>query len=222
MIMNIKKLILGIFLFTAAILLVAFSYNPQGSHGNINETVKIGTQEWMSENLNVSTFRNGDIIAEAKTNEEWEKARAGGQPVWCYYDTDPGNGKKYGKLYNWYAVNDTRGLAPEGWHIPGDEEWNELVDYLGTSNAGTKMKGISGWNNNGNGTNECGFNGLPGGYRYSSDGTFNNIGDYGYWWSSTENLSNNAWYRVANCFDGYIGRYPGNKRTGFSVRCIKD
>jgi len=220
--MKIRNLLLRNILFTGTILLVASGYSPKGKDGDTYKRVKIGNQEWMSENLNVSTFRSGDIIYEAKTNEEWEKARAEGKPAWCYYDSKPDNGKKYGKLYNWYAVNDIKGLAPEGWHIPSDEEWNKLVEYLGTSDAGIKIKGTSGWNNNGNGTNECGFNGLPGGYRYSSDGTFNNIGDYGYWWSSTENLSNNAWYRVVNCFDGYIGRYPGNKRTGFSVRCIKD
>jgi uncharacterized protein (TIGR02145 family) len=110
------------------------------------KSVKIGTQTWMTENLNVSTFRNGDPIPEVKTNEEWKKAGENKQPAWCYYDNDPKNGAKYGKLYNWYAVNDPRGLAPAGWHIPTDEEWTTLGDHLGDDD-GKKMKSTSGWDN---------------------------------------------------------------------------
>ena len=111
------------------------------------QTVTIGTQVWMTKNLDVATFRNGDPIPQAKTNEEWEKAGENQQPAWCYYDNDPANGAKYGKLYNWYAVNDSRGLAPVGYHIPSDDEWTKLTDFLGgESVAGTKMKSKSGWN----------------------------------------------------------------------------
>lgn len=110
------------------------------------KSVKIGTQIWMTENLNVSTFRNGDAIPEAKTNEEWEQAGQNKQPAWCYYNNDPKNGAKYGKLYNWFAVNDSRGLAPEGWHIPTDYEWTVLTDYLGGGEfAGGKLKSKIGW-----------------------------------------------------------------------------
>jgi TolA-binding protein len=109
------------------------------------KSVKIGTQTWMAENLNVSTFRNGDPIMEAKTNEEWEKAGKEGKPAWCNYENDPKNGAKYGKLYNWYAVNDPRGLAPAGWHVPSDAEWTTLGDQLGDE-ASNKMKSTSGWN----------------------------------------------------------------------------
>jgi uncharacterized protein (TIGR02145 family) len=98
----------------------------------------------MTENLNVSTFRNGDPIPEAKTKEEWESAVNNHQPAWCYYDNDPKNGAKYGKLYNWYAVSDPRVLAPNGWHIPIDAEWSILENYLG-EDAGKKMKNASGW-----------------------------------------------------------------------------
>ncbi|MBM3455516.1 MAG: hypothetical protein FJX80_10255, partial [Bacteroidetes bacterium] len=108
------------------------------------KSVKIGAQTWMAENLNVSTFRNGDPIPEAKTNEEWEKAGKEGKPAWCYYENDSKNGAKYGKLYNWYAVNDSRGLAPTGWHIPSDAEWTTLENQLG-DDAGKKMKSTSGW-----------------------------------------------------------------------------
>ncbi len=108
------------------------------------KSVKIGNQTWMAENLNVSTFRNGDPIPQAKTNEEWEKAGKDGRPAWCYYENDPKNGAKYGKLYNWHAVNDSRGLAPTGWHIPTDAEWTTLDNQLGDA-AGKKMKSTSGW-----------------------------------------------------------------------------
>ena len=116
------------------------------SDGKVYKTVVIGSQTWMSENLNVSTFRNGDPIPEAKTNEEWKKAGKEGKPAWCYYDNDPKNGAKYGKLYNWYAVNDPRGLAPTGWHVPTKAEWGTLVEQLG-NDAEKKMKSQSGWNN---------------------------------------------------------------------------
>jgi uncharacterized protein (TIGR02145 family) len=109
------------------------------------QEIKIGPQIWATKNLDVITFRNGDTIPEAKTNEEWKKAGEEGKPAWCYYDNDPENGKKYGKLYNWYAVNDPRGLAPKGWHVPSDAEWIVLIDYLGGEEvAGTKMKSSSG------------------------------------------------------------------------------
>ena len=111
------------------------------------QTITIGTQVWMTKNLDVATFRNGDPIPQAKTNEEWEKAGENQQPAWCYYDNDSTNGAKYGKLYNWYAVNDSRELAPVGYHIPSDAEWTKLTDFLGgESVAGTKMKSKSGWN----------------------------------------------------------------------------
>lgn len=125
------KLVLSYLLLTAAITLHA-------------QTVTIGSQVWMTKNLDVSTFRNGDPIPQAKTEEEWKKAGGNRQPAWCYYDNDPANGAKYGKLYNWYAVIDPRGLAPAGYHIPSDAEWTKLKDYLG-SDAGTKMKSKSGW-----------------------------------------------------------------------------
>jgi uncharacterized protein (TIGR02145 family) len=108
------------------------------------KSVKIGNQTWMTENLNVERFRNGDLIPQAKTNVEWEKAGKEGKPAWCYYDNDPKNGAKYGKLYNWYAVNDPRGLAPAVWHIPTDTEWSTLDNQLG-DDAGKKMKSTSGW-----------------------------------------------------------------------------
>jgi len=186
------------------------------------QTVTIGTQVWMTKNLDVSTFRNGDPIPEAKTNEEWEKAGENQQPAWCYYNNYPANGAKYGKLYNWYAVNDSRGLAPSGYHIPSDAEWTILTDFLGGDEvAGTKMMSKSGWAENGKGTNTSGFSGLPGGNR-SGNGPFYDVGGDGYWWSSTEGRTLVAWIRTLHYDDGYVLRYNLNKGDGFSVRCLRD
>jgi uncharacterized protein (TIGR02145 family) len=184
-------------------------------------TIRIGTQSWAIANLNVSTFRNGDTIPEAKTNEEWKKAGDAQKPAWCYYNNDPANGPKYGKLYNWYAVNDPRGLAPKGWTLSGDTDWAMLVNYLGGQGvAGTKIKSTKGWIDSNNGTNESGFNGLPGGYRVEN-GTFQNLGSIGSWWSSTENNSLSAFdhYLVLS---GSVGRSNSPKQRGSSVRCLKE
>lgn len=112
------------------------------------QTVTIGTQVWATKNLNVTTFRNGDPIPQAKTDAEWKAAGENKQPAWCYYDNNAANGAKYGILYNWYAVNDPRGLAPEGFHIPTDSEWDTLVSFLGGEDvARKKMKSAIGWEN---------------------------------------------------------------------------
>ena len=141
------------------------------------QTVTIGTQTWMTKNLDVATFRNGDVIPQAKTDEEWQAAGENKSPAWCYYDNDPKNGTKYGKLYNWYAVNDARGLALTGYHIPTDKEWTVLSTFIGGEEfAGEKMKSSIGWNDAGNGNNSSGFSGLPGGCR-NDYGVFNNVGN---------------------------------------------
>ena len=202
------------------------------------QTVTIGTQVWMTKNLDVVTFRNGDSIPEAKTDEEWVKAGENQQPAWCYYDNDPANGAKYGKLYNWYAVNDSRGLAPAGWHVPSDAEWITLIYYLdpnaygilfdgeegGSNTAGGKMKssGTQYWvSPNLDATNESGFSGLPGGNRLSN-GAFYGIGDGGIWWSSTEHDTTNAWFRALSYNHGYVFRSYSNEQIGVSVRCLRD
>ena len=190
-----------------------------------NNEVKIGTQIWTTKNLEVSTFRNGEAIPEAKSEKEWVKAVESKQPAWCYYDNDIQNGKKYGKRYNCYAVNDSRGLAPKGYHIPSDAEWTVLTDFLGGEfKAGDKMKSKTGWQKNGkksgNGNNSSGFNGLPGGSRYN-DGPLSNIGMVGFWWSSTENDTSAAWYRLLGYYNGNVYR-DFNRWEGYSVRCLKD
>ena len=189
------------------------------SSDKVYEEVQIGKQIWMAKNLDVTHFRNGDPIPEARTNKEWEKARDDNQPALCFYDNKDSNGKQYGKLYNWHAVNDPRGLAPKGYHIPSDEEWTILTDYLGGGlKAGKKMKSSFGWDSNSNGTNSSGFEGLPGGLR-NDDGPFNDIGYYGIWWSSEEFGKYNAWYRDLSGSSGSVSRSASQLGFGFSVRC---
>ena len=210
-------------LILSAVVMTAMMLSSCG--GGASKEVTIGIQVWMSENLNVDKFRNGDPIPEAKTDEEWAKAGRNGEPAWCYYDNNPDNGDRYGKLYNWYAVNDPRGLAPEGWEIPSDEDWSRLADFLGgKSVAGTKMKSTDFWadyeGKSGNGTNESGFSGLPGGDRDNS-GAFYYVGELGEWWSSTERSTFNAWDRNLGYNYGRVGRNYGRKEGGFSVRCLR-
>jgi uncharacterized protein (TIGR02145 family) len=197
--------------------------------GNTYRTVSIGDQVWMAENLNVDRFRNGDVIPEVKTAEEWKKAGEAQQPAWCYYDNrrvqDAPLGSNLGKLYNWYAVADTRGLCPTGWHVPSDDDWTMLTNYLGgAETAGLKMKSSYGWKDNGNGSNNSGFNGLPGGYRSYANGYFSGVGNLGYWWSSTEFNTVSAWTRDLYYLngDGSADRDDNPKGDGFSVRCLRD
>lgn len=163
--------------------------------GKVYKTVRIGSQVWMAENLNYATGNS-----------------------WCY-DNNSSNCKRYGRLYDWETA---RRACPTGWRLPSDGDWTRLVDYLrGDRVAGTKMKSSSGWEGSGNGTNESGFSGLPGGSRYSN-GTFGLIGKYGYWWSSTENDSSSAWYRTLYYSNGLVTRTTDDKVEGLSVRCFRD
>jgi uncharacterized protein (TIGR02145 family) len=184
--------------------------------------MKKSTQIWAAANLDVSSFRNGDLIPEAVTREEWDEAAAQLTPAWCYYDNNPVNNSKYGKLYNWYAVNDPRGLAPDGWRIPSDTEWALFINNQGGKDiAGKKMKSTQGWNDRGNGDNSSGFDALPGGFR-AYNGRFLNEGDFGYWWSSTEYNPFSAWYRILYCSYIFVYRDFYFKGYGMSVRCLKD
>ena len=185
--------------------------------------VTIGNQVWTSKNLDVSKFKNGEEIPEAETKDQWKAFSDANEAAWCYYENKGENGTTYGKLYNWYAVNDPRGLAPTGFHIPTDKEWTTLTNYLGGQQiAGAKMKSNTGWEYHGNGTNSSAFAGLPGGYR-DNDGNFYVIGYAGFWWSSSKRYSNNfACNRSLHFYDPYVTSCDHNKRDGFSVRCLRD
>jgi uncharacterized protein (TIGR02145 family) len=199
------------------------------------ETVTIGSQVWMQKNLNVDHYRNGDPIPHVTDPGEWENLTTG---AWCYYDNDSANGEIYGKIYNWYAVNDPRGLAPAGWHVPTDDEWKELEMCLGMTQSEADQYGGRGtdqgsqlagradlWSdgdleNNANfGTS--GFFALPGGYRIYG-GTFIDIGTNGGWWSATEGNAAIAWNRLLFYDWSYIIRSFVSKEAGFSVRCVRD
>ena len=185
---------------------------------NINaQVITIGTQTWTTKNLEVSTYRNGDTIPQVESESDWAKLSTG---AWCYSEKD--NGTVYGKLYNWYAVKDARGLAPNGFHIPSDAEWTILTDNLGGAEiAGSKMKSILGWHGSVKGINASGFSALPGGCR-NYNGAFGYVGYYGYWWSSTEDNTFHAFYRHLSYDNGNAYRVFNDEHDGFSVRCLKD
>ena len=202
--------------------LITIPVTVTDSDGNTYQTVTICNQIWIKTTLNVSKYRNGDVIPQVTDPAVWANLTTG---AWCYYNNNSANGITYGKLYNWYAVNDTRGLAPTGWHVPTDAEWTYLTDCLGGGSvAGGKMKatGTGLWQSpNAAATNESGFTGLPAGYR-GNNGTFYSIGFNGYWWSSSENNITAAWTRNLNFSNGNAYRDNPYKQYGLSVRCVKD
>ena len=197
---------------------------------DLTPRVTIGNQVWTTQNLNVSTYRDGTPIPKVEDATTWSSLTTG---AYCYYNNDSATyAAVYGKLYNWYAVagiydassfSDSslrKNLAPAGYKIPTDGDWTTLEITLG-ANAGTQMKTTSGWNNGGNGTNSSGFAGLPGGRRNDA-GTFNFVGTNGNWWSSTEYDTTDAWTRNLHYYNSNVNRNYLNKSSGFSVRCLRD
>ena len=206
--------------------------------GNVYKTIKIGNQWWMAENLKVTHYRNGDLIPNVTSNSEWIGLSTG---AYCAFINDANNeSETYGYLYNWYAINDSRDIAPEGWHVPTDAEWKELEMALGMSqseaddtefrgtNEGSKLAGMADlWVNgdleNNSSFDESGFSALPGGYRFSSSsGSFTNLGSRATFWSSTESNRLYAWRRYLYYNYSEVYRYYSNKRRGFSVRLVRD
>ena len=187
-----------------------------------SQSVTIGKQVWTSINLGVTAFQNGDKIPECKSGGQWYAYAQAEEPSWCYYQFDSINYAKYGKLYNWYAVNDPRGLAPLGYHIPNIEEWNQIITFLGGEMvAGGRMKSTSGWQKNGNGTNSSGFSGFPCGILSVHGFT----ADDGYdiqWWSSSDwnSLYAESFRILYN--SGKIYNLQDEKRNGLYIRCIRD
>jgi len=189
--------------------------------GNHYKSVKIGNQVWMAENLKTTKFKDGKIIEGLEVFPQFNyKAQ-----MWWYNDNEAAFKNIYGALYNWHAVY-TGNLCPKGWHVPTDAEWTTLTDYLGgIKTAGGKLKeeGTAHWNSPNTGsTNQSGFTALPGGYRYYGNKNFYNIGEFGNWWSSTQDNWINALYRKLNYNDSIVEPRSENKGDGFSVRCISD
>ncbi|MBD3387296.1 T9SS type A sorting domain-containing protein [candidate division KSB1 bacterium] len=202
--------------------------------GHIYRTVKIGDQWWMAENLKVTHYRNGDPIPRITDNADWIAVTTG---AYCNYDNDKANVTTYGRLYNWYAVDDERGIAPDGWHVPTDAEWKQLERFLGLSRSEANDEGWRGsigggklkqaeilyWKSPNTGaTNESGFSALPGGYRLSVYGKFSSMGNYAYFWTASASDNDGAWSRSLNTHSSGIGRSYGSEHYGFSVRCVKD
>ena len=195
-------------------------------------TVRIGEQIWMAENLDASHYCNGDPVDRVGSNARWGDSEG----ACCYYNKESQNGSDFGKLYNWHAVVDPRGLAPEGWHIPSDEEWKQLEMFLGLSRVHADYSGWRGEKEGGllkamgedrwvspntEAVDKYGFAGLPGGYRDVS-GDFYVKGSAGYWWTSTMEKEFFAWYRTLYHSAAKIHRKVGYSGDGFSVRCVKN
>ncbi len=195
--------------------------------GNIYHKATIGSQVWLAENLRTTHYRNGDSIPLVTADAQWKLLTTGAR---CFYDNLPSNAKTYGFFYNWYAVTDSRGLCPEGWHVPSDDEWTQLGIILGgESVAGGKMK-TTGTIEQGNGlwyapntgaTNSSGFTGIPGGYRINY-GTYYSIGNVAYFWSSSDTTLSNGWNYVLDANNENLSRHYNFQTNGFSVRCIKN
>jgi uncharacterized protein (TIGR02145 family) len=222
-------------------------YGPCGSdstvsyHGYDYSLVEIGGQCWFAENLRTELYANGDTIASILSDSEWEITTNGAVAVYgedegCENFSPDGDAcdstwslNEYGRLYNWYAVDDIRGLCPTGWHVSTDEEWMTLEMELGMSEAeandtgwrgtdqGTQMKTTYGWYEGGNGTNSSGFSGLPGAYRFT-DGNFYASGKVGRWWCSTQNLCRFLYWDHPEVRRQYTSAF----NNGYSVRCIMD
>lgn len=177
---------------------------------------------WYPTNLNTDSFRNGEKISVASTAEEWESYGKKEEAACCWYRNDVHLGSTYGRLYNWYAVNDPRGLTPQDWRIPTLADWERLViEFGGQPLAGRRLKSKSGWNMMGNGNDHSGFCALPGGGR-GVFGSFLDLGDYGNWWTATESSDNEACFVYLTFIDSSVMiRKDGFKSSGFSVRCVQ-
>jgi uncharacterized protein (TIGR02145 family) len=188
--------------------------------GNIYETIQIGNQLWMAENLKVTRYRDGTAIPYVTDNTQWGNLKTGARSI---YENISDNNTLYGQLYNWYAVNNSRQLCPIGWHVPTHEEWNQLTNFLG-DNAGGKMKatGTQFWvSPNTDASNQSGFTGLPGGYRAIS-GNYTGLGSYGAWWSSSQIWMISAWGKTLSFNSGNLFSSEIPNELGLYVRCIRN
>lgn len=197
--------------------------------GNIYTSVIIGDQEWMVENLKVTHYRDGNAIAKIVDATEWFNSTAG---AYCSYNNDDTNAEIYGSLYNWYAVKDSQNIAPEGWHVPSDDEWKALEVFLGMNqeiadqafwrgpDVSGKLRTVDGWNIENGANNESGFSALPGGAR-DEEGVYFWAGSHATFWTSTEDYYG-PWDRILADTTSNIFRYPYHWNAGFSIRCVRD
>jgi uncharacterized protein (TIGR02145 family) len=220
-IMNRVKSLIGYLILTSSLVISSCGGGLKDQEGKSIKSIKIGDQKWMVENLNVSHFRNGDSIPEVRSAAEWKRMGEEGKPAWCLIQNETENGKKFGKLYNWYAVNDPRGLAPKDWHVASDDEWTQLINFLGGGVLAALNMRTTGLTDNSDQDNENRFSGLPGGSR-NSFGVFYGLDSFGYWWSATEFDPSNAFVRILNYVNCDINSKILDKIYGLSVRCLSD
>jgi uncharacterized protein (TIGR02145 family) len=188
--------------------------------GNVYQTVKIGGQWWMVENLRVTHYRNGDPLTNVTDSTQWANLNLG---AFCNYENKTSYVSDYGHLYNWYAVKDDRGLAPKGWTVPSDDDWLKLEDFVNGYGSELKESGLKHWHYpNSEATNGSGFSALPGGFR-DGDATFNDIQYSAYFWTSTSNCVEGGYYKKLDYNDvGIAGIcFQGDYRCGMSIRCVK-
>ncbi len=185
--------------------------------GNVYDVVLIGKQTWMKQNLKTTHYRNGDTIPNITNNATWSSLTSG---AYCNYNNTQNNSNIYGRLYNFYAVNDTRNLCPSGWHVSSKAEWDTLINYLGGNYNVAKLKesGLTHWVYPNTGNNSSGFTALPAGYRFSSG--FISLGNIGSWWNTLN--TNGYTHQIMNDKNYIIKSASPNKSNGYSVRCIKD
>ena len=200
------------------------------TEGNLYNTVKIGNQVWMAENLRTTKINDNTSIPNVTDDAQWIGTS---ESAYCWYDNDIAYKPTYGALYNWYAVN-TGKLCPSGWHVPSDDEFMTLEQTLGMTtdqlevwgwrgtDQGTKMKNITGWDDGGNGTNSSGFSALPGGYRFGGTGTFYWVTTITYWWTATEHDADRGWYRRLDSSATGVYRASTSKKGGKYIRCVKN
>ena len=207
-----------------------FTTKMSDVEGNLYNTITIGSQVWMAENLRTTKFNDNNPIPNITGNTEWLNLSGA---AYCWYNNDISYKPTLGALYSWYTITEG-GLCPSGWHVPTDEEFGTLEIFLGMNpdsiniwgwrgtNQGTQMKDTTGWDNEGNGTNTSGFTGLPGGYRYAAQGAFYALGRLTYWWTKTENGTVEAWYRRLDASQNDVYRASTSKKGGKYIRCLKD
>jgi uncharacterized protein (TIGR02145 family) len=215
------KALLSALILIGSGLTAVYSQTIKDFDGNSYTTTTIGTQVWIVENLKTTHYRNGDLIV--STSPSTLDIGYITSPIYQWaYGAKESNVSAYGRLYTWYAVSDSRGVCPVGWHVPSDAEWTTLISFLGgelVAYGKLKESGQTHWTKYDTGTNEIGFTALPGGIRNMS-GSFCDIESRAYWWSSTENGAYQAWNRMMSYDMNNIFRYLSLKRNGLSVRCI--
>ena len=209
---------------------LSFTTKLADADGNLYNTVKIGNQVWMTENLRVIKLNDNTPIPEVEDNTLWIGSSV---PAYCWYNNDIAYKPTYGALYNWYAVNSGK-LCPSGWHVPTDDEFKTLEQTLGMAadqleiwgwrgtDQGTKIKNTTGWDDGGNGTNSSGFSALPGGYRFGATGEFFLLTTITYWWTSTEHDADRGWYRRLDSSSTAVYRASTSKKGGKYIRCLKN